>query len=100
MLLRYFTACCLTAALLAATAAQAALTPARIPTSDIRLAAMGCGPGYYRDASGMCVDSMDYTRSCPAGFFALSFPNGNHYRCVPAAWLNAPGWLGDLLGFH
>jgi hypothetical protein len=97
MLLRYFTGCCVTALLLAAPAAQAGLTPARIPTSDIRLAAMGCGPGYYRDGSGACLDYLDKSRSCPPGFFAVSFPNGNGYRCVPTAWLNSRGWLGDLL---
>jgi hypothetical protein len=97
VLLRYFTGCCLTALLLAASAAQAGLAPTRIPTSDILLAAMGCGPGYYREASGACVDYLDKSRICPPGYFAVSFPNGNGYRCVPTAWLNSRGWLGDLL---
>jgi hypothetical protein len=97
MLLRSFTGYCLAAALLGTPATQAGLTPLPIPASDVHLAAMGCGPGYLRDASGMCVDFLDKTRRCPPGFFAISFPNGNGYRCVSSAWLNAPGWLGDLL---
>jgi hypothetical protein len=97
---RFLTSCCLIAALLAASAAQAGLAPARIQTSDIRLAAMGCGPGYRLDASGACVDYLDRSRICPPGLFAVSFPNGNGYRCVPTAWLNSRGWLGDFLGFR
>jgi hypothetical protein len=93
---RFLTGCCLTVALLAAPAAQAALTPARIHSADIRQVAMGCGLGYRLDASGACVDYLDKSRICPPGFFAVSFPNGNGHRCVPTAWLNSRGWLGDL----
>lgn len=97
MLLRAFTGCCLAVALLGAPAAQAGLISAPMPASELRLAAMGCGPGYLRDASGTCVDYVDRSRICPPGYFALSFPNGNGFRCVPTAWLNSHGWLGDLL---
>jgi hypothetical protein len=97
MLPRFFIGCCLAVGLLAAPAAHAGPISAPRPASDVRLAAMGCAPGYYRDASGTCIDYLDKSRVCPAGYFALSFPNGNGYRCVPTAWLNSHGWLGDLL---
>ena len=92
---RTMTIGCLTALLLAAPA-HAGMTPTRLAASDIRAAAMGCGFGYRRDASGACIDTLDKSRICPSGYFALSFPNGNGFRCVPTTWLNARGWLGDL----
>jgi hypothetical protein len=94
---RFFTVCCLAVVLLAAPAADAGMISTPTPAPAVRLAAMGCAPGYYRDASGACIDYLDRSRVCPSGYFALSFPNGNGYRCVPTAWLNSRGWLGDLL---
>ncbi|MGA2041840.1 MAG: hypothetical protein ABSG83_00555 [Roseiarcus sp.] len=92
---------CLVGSLLAATvlaaparAALAPVVPAAAP--GIRLAATACGLGYHRDVSGFCVDSMDYSRRCPPGYFPISAPNGNGYRCIPTQWMNAPGWLGDF----
>lgn len=100
MLLRSFTGCCLAAALLGAPAAQAGLISAPMPAFEIRLAAMGCGAGSSRDASGACVGFFDRSRTCPPGFFAVSAPTGNGYRCVPNDWLDSHGWLGDFLGFR
>jgi hypothetical protein len=96
MLLRYVTGCCLSALVLAASTAHAGVAPVRIPNLDVRLAAMECGPGYYREASGACIDFLDKNRTCPSGYFSVPFPNGNGYRCVPVAWLKAHGWLSDL----
>jgi hypothetical protein len=96
MLHHYFAGCLLAAAFLAAPA-QAAMKPAaEIATSDIQPAGAACSYGYHLDVSGVCVDSMDYSRRCPSGSFAVSFPNGNGYRCAPAEWLRSPGWLGDI----
>ena len=83
MLHRHFAGGCLALLLLGAPAAQAAMN-APLPTGApaVHLAAAVCPPGYHFDVSGVCVDSMDYSRSCPPGTFALSFPNGNGYRCA------------------
>jgi hypothetical protein len=78
-----FTSFCLAAALFAAPAAQAA---------------MGCGPGYRPDSTGVCVDYIDRWRKCPDTYFAESYPNGNGFRCVPSEWLREPGWLMDIFG--
>ena len=99
MLLRNLAGCCLAVVLGAPPAAQAALKPAApIAASEFRLAAMACSFGYHLDVSGFCVDSMDYSRKCPPGYFAQSFPNGNGFRCIPAEWMRSSGWLGDF--FH
>lgn len=96
MLHHYFAGSLLAASLLAAPA-QAAMQPAaEIAISDIRPAGAACSFGYHLDVSGVCADSMDYSRRCSAGFFAVPFPNGNGYRCAPAEWLRSYGWLGDL----
>jgi hypothetical protein len=95
---RYFAAPCLAVLCLTAPEAQAALKPAApIVASVVRPAAAHCSYGYHLDPSGFCVDSMDYSRSCPPTYFPLSFPNGNGYRCAPAEWLGSSGWLGGLL---
>jgi hypothetical protein len=86
----------LLAAIAVATPARAALAPVAPAAPRIRLAAAACGFGYHRDVSGYCVDSMDYSRRCPAGYFAISAPNGNGFRCIPAEWMSEPGWLGDF----
>jgi hypothetical protein len=94
-----FTSFCLAAALFAASAAQAAMRPAALlAISDIRPAAMGCGPGYRPDSTGVCVDYIDRWRKCPDTYFAESYPNGNGFRCVPSEWLREPGWLMDIFG--
>lgn len=98
MLLRALAICCLTGLLIGGSSAEAAMAPARIAHSDLRLAAGGCGIGAYRDAAGACFDTLDRNRRCPAGYFPLTFPNGNHYRCAPNAWLDSRGWLMDLFG--
>ena len=100
MVTRSLTGCCLAAALLGAPAAQAGLIFAPIPASGVRMAAMECGPGDRREASGACVGYFDRSRTCSPGFFAESFPNGNGYRCLPNASLHSGGWLGDLFGVH
>jgi hypothetical protein len=93
----FLTIGCLAAALFAAPVAQATMQPAApIAISDIRLAAMGCGPGYRPDSTGVCVDYLDRWRSCPDGYFAEPYPNGNGYRCAPTEWLKEPGWLMDF----
>jgi hypothetical protein len=95
---RYFAALCVVVLGLAAPQAQAAFTPeAAGATSVVQPAAAQCSYGYHRDPSGYCVDSMDYSRSCPPTYFPLSFPNGNGYRCAPAEWLGSSGWLGGLV---
>ena len=98
MLLRNLARCGLAALLFAPLAAAAAPKPAALATiSDIQ-AAHACSFGTHRDVSGYCVDSMDYSRRCPPSTFAISAPNGNGYRCLPAEWMDEPGWLGSL--FH
>ena len=98
MLLRNLAGCCLAALSLAPAATQAAPKPAApIAISDVGLA-RACSFGTHLDISGLCVDSMDYSRKCPPGFFAVSAPNGNGFRCLPAEWMEEPGWLGDF--FH
>jgi hypothetical protein len=97
MLLRHLAGCALVALWLAPTAAPAAPTPAALTmVSEIQPA--HCSFGTHLDVSGYCVDSMDYSRRCAPGMFAVSAPNGNGFRCLPAEWMDAPGWLGDF--FH
>jgi hypothetical protein len=89
------------AALVSAPASQAAMRPTT-PTAnvDVQRAGALCGFGSHIDATGLCVDTMDYSRRCPPGSFAISFPNGNGFRCLPGEWQSAPGWFGDLLGLR
>jgi hypothetical protein len=95
---RSFAALCVVALCLTASQAQAAFRPAAPGATPLaRAAAAQCSYGYHRDPSGYCVDSMDYSRSCPPTYFPLSFPNGNGYRCAPAEWLGSSGWLNGLL---
>jgi hypothetical protein len=98
MMLRALAVGCLTGLLATTSSAWAGMSPARIALSNMRPAAAGCGIGAYRDAAGACIDTLDWSRRCPAGFFPLTFPNGNHYRCAPNAWLSSRGWLMDLFG--
>ena len=94
---RYFLNCLAAAALCAALPAQAAMKPApRAAASDVQRIGAACDFGSHRDVSGYCVDSMDYARTCPPRFFAISFPNGNGFRCLPVEWQRAPGWFGDF----
>jgi hypothetical protein len=94
---RYLAGCCLAALSLTPLAAQATPKPAALfARSDVRPVAAACSFGTHLDISGFCVDSMDYSRRCPPGDFAVSFPNGNGYRCLPAEWMQEPGWLGSL----
>jgi hypothetical protein len=87
----------LAAACLAPPAANAAAERvAPVAGADFIRVAAACGYGYRLDVSGLCVDAMDYSRRCPAGTFSISAPNGDGYRCIPAEWMRAPGWLGDL----
>ncbi|MGO8834753.1 MAG: hypothetical protein ACLQE9_18290 [Roseiarcus sp.] len=98
MLLRAFAMCCLTGLLATASSAWAGMTPARVAPSEARLVAAGCGLGFFRDAAGACADALDKVRRCPGGYFPLTFPNGNHYRCVPTEWQYSRGWLMNLFG--
>jgi hypothetical protein len=91
-------AACIAALCLTAHGAQAAFMPPALPSASAsELASAQCSYGTHRDPSGYCVDSMDYSRSCPPTYFALPFPSGNGYRCVPAEWMASSGWLGNLL---
>lgn len=100
MLHPIFARCFLAGSLLAASAAQAAMAPPpAIAPSDVRPAGETCGFGSRLDASGLCVDAMDYSRRCSPGLFAIPFPNGNGYRCVPGEWQRSSGWLSGLLGY-
>jgi len=82
---------------LAPVATNAAMAPrAPIAGAEVARAAAVCSYGTHLDVSGFCVDSMDYSRRCPPGDFAISAPNGNGYRCIPAEWMREPGWLGDF----
>ena len=96
MLANCFKGFCAAILILAAHAAQAGPEP-DMASTKIQLAAAQCGFGYHRDVSGYCVDSMDYKRICPPGFFAVTFPNGNGFRCVPTEWMDSPVWLGNVL---
>ena len=97
MLHHLFAGCLVAASLCAAAPAQAAMRPALQPAaSDIQRTGAECSYGYHLDISGVCVDSMDYSRICPPGLFAVSFPNGNGFRCVPTDWARSSGWLGDM----
>ena len=97
MWLRNLAGCGLAALLLAPAAAPAAPKPAALPVvSDVSPAKGACSFGTHLDISGYCVDSMDYARICPPRFFAISFPNGNGFRCLPVEWQRAYGWFGDF----
>jgi hypothetical protein len=101
MLHTYLAGCLVAASLVVAPASQAAMRPATPAANvDVRLAGALCGFGSHLDATGLCVDTMDYSRRCPPGSFAISFPNGNGFRCLPGEWQRAPGWFGDLLGLE
>ena|SRR5471032_2120837 len=94
---RNFMGAGLAALLLAAPAAQAAMSVAPPPSaSNLRMTAAACSFGYHLDISGTCVDSMDYSRHCPPGYFPISYPNGDGYRCLPAEWQRSGSWLMDL----
>ena len=96
MLLRNLVGCALAALWLTPAATLAAPKPAALTAgSDIEHASY-CSFGTHLDVSGYCVDSMDYSRRCPPGMFAVSAPNGNGFRCLPAEWADAPGWLGNF----
>jgi hypothetical protein len=98
MFLSHLARCGLATLLLAPLAATAAPKPAALAaTSDIR-SAHACSFGTHLDISGYCIDSMDYSRRCPPGMFSVAAPNGNGFRCLPAEWMDEPGWLGNL--FH
>jgi hypothetical protein len=97
MSLKYIANCCLSIAVLAVPTAQAATRPIGQRTAPFAQGASAqCSYGYRLDPSGFCVDSMNYSRTCPPTYFPLSFPNGNAYRCVPTEWLASSGWLGDF----
>jgi hypothetical protein len=101
MLHRYLAGCFLASSLFAAAPSHAATRAAPADAkSDIRLAGAICGWGSRLDVTGLCVDVMDYSRRCSPGSFAMSFPNGNGFRCVPGEWQSAPGWFSDLLGLR
>jgi hypothetical protein len=89
------------AALLLAAPAQAAMSPARgSMTADILRTGGSCSYGSHLDVSGYCVDSMDYSRRCAPGTFAIPAPNGNGHRCVPTEWLQSSGWFADWFGLR
>jgi hypothetical protein len=46
-------------------------------------AAGGCGSGMHRSLVGVCRHDAVARRHCQPGFHAVSFPNGDGYRCVP-----------------
>jgi hypothetical protein len=96
MLHRYIAAVGLGVVLLGAPAAQAAMSAAPPPSSSPTLVGATCSFGYHLDISGTCVDSMDYSRRCPPGTFAISYPNGDGFRCVPADWQRRGSWLMDF----
>ncbi len=96
MLHRFLAGAGLAALLLSASAAQAAMSPASPPSTGPTLVGAACSFGYHLDISGTCVDSMDYSRRCPPGAFAVSYPNGNGFRCVPAEWQRSGSWLMGL----
>jgi hypothetical protein len=97
MLHPYVLACLAAACLCATPPAQAAMKPApQAAASDIQRVGATCNYGSHLDVSGYCVDSMDYARICPPRFFAISFPNGNGFRCLPVEWQRSPGWFGDF----
>jgi hypothetical protein len=89
------------AAVLLAAPAQAAMAPSRESrSSDLLLTGGSCNYGSHLDVSGYCVDSMDYSRRCAPGMFAIPAPNGNGFRCVPTDWLRSSGWFADGLGLR
>jgi hypothetical protein len=46
-------------------------------------AAGGCGAGFHRNLAGVCRHDAVPGRHCQPGFRAISYPNGNGYRCRP-----------------
>ena len=97
MLHRYFLGCLAAVSLSAALPAEAAMKPApQVSLSDVQRIGATCEYGSHLDVSGYCVDSMDYARICPPRFFAISFPNGNGFRCLPVEWQRSAGWFGDF----
>jgi hypothetical protein len=101
MLRRYLVGCLAAASLASTPASQAAMRLTAPATNvDVQHAGALCGFGSHLDATGLCVDTMDCSRRCPPGSFAISFPNGNGFRCLPGEWQSAPGWFNDLLGLR
>ena len=96
MLLHHLARCGLAALLLAPLTATAAPKPAALTAASDIQPARSCSFGTHLDVSGYCVDSMDYARICPPRFFAISFPNGNGFRCLPVEWQRSAGWFGDF----
>jgi hypothetical protein len=96
MLLRNLAGCGLAVLLLAPLTASAAPKAAWLPALSDASPAKTCSFGTHLDISGYCVDSMDYSRRCPPGTFSVSAPNGNGFRCLPAEWMDEPGWLGNF----
>jgi hypothetical protein len=74
------------ALVIGATAADAAMWPARLAgysTSDIQLSSGGCGAGFRRTLFGhRCVPVAASRRRCQQGMHPISFPNSQGYRCV------------------
>ena len=72
--------------MLAATAAEAAMSPAPMDgfsRTDVQLAAGGCGAGFRRTLFGhRCVRVVPPRRYCQPGTHSESFPNASGYRCV------------------
>jgi|SRR5450432_2998794 hypothetical protein len=78
-------------ALIAASSAQAAMTPLAGFAPQIHLATGGCGPGSHRLLTGGCsIPPFNKTQSeylhdlrpCQPGTHSVSFPNLQGCRCV------------------
>jgi hypothetical protein len=77
-----------------ASSAGAAMAPApaaSYSTSDVQLAAGGCGPGSHRLLGGGCsvrpynkeqAEYLSDRRPCQPGTHSQSFPSPQGYRCV------------------
>jgi len=68
-----------------ASEANAAMAPSPVgafSSSDIRLTAGGCGPGYRRSLFGYHCVRETVNHRCQAGMHSEPFPNGKGYRCV------------------
>ena len=69
--------------LMSCTFAALAASAVMVLSATAADAAGGCGAGFHRSAAGVCRHDAAPRRHCPAGFPAVSYPNGNGYRCRP-----------------
>jgi hypothetical protein len=66
-----------------AIASAAPPAPALAPSSDIHLAANGCGYGFHRAPNGRCDNVRAPNADCQRGFHSVPSPStASGFRCV------------------